>query len=129
MEVQLYHLHSTACTVQTLSFFQLTHSPGRDAADPQHRSQPTNLAIRPVLCYVQVYVTHNIRLYGAELWQLITQQGAVVCVSGSAQKMPSDVAAAFEDVAQQHGGMSREQAAQYVRQMELQGRYLVEAWS
>eukprot|EP00955_Chlamydomonas_euryale_P086295 364202-Chlamydomonas_euryale.AAC.2 len=35
--------------------------------------------------------------------------------------MPSDVAAAFEDVARTHGGLSAEAAASYVRQLELSG--------
>ncbi len=50
-------------------------------------------------------------------------------VSGSAQKMPADVAAAFESVARLHGGLDEEAARQIVRQMELKGRYHVEAWS
>ncbi|KAG2446563.1 hypothetical protein HYH02_008550 [Chlamydomonas schloesseri] len=54
---------------------------------------------------------------------------AVVYVSGSAQKMPAGVAAAFADVAAAHGGLDKEAAAAWVRQLELKGRYFVEAWS
>lgn len=54
---------------------------------------------------------------------------AVVYVSGSAQKMPAGVAAAFADVAVAHGGLDKEAAAAWVRQLELRGRYFVEAWS
>ncbi|KAG2430599.1 hypothetical protein HXX76_010117 [Chlamydomonas incerta] len=54
---------------------------------------------------------------------------AVVYVSGSAQKMPAGVAAAFADVAAAHGGLGKEAAAAWVRQLELKGRYFVEAWS
>lgn len=55
-------------------------------------------------------------------------QGACVFVSGSADKMPQDVMAAFEDVVV-NAGLERQAAKQYLRDMELHGRYRVEAWS
>lgn len=55
--------------------------------------------------------------------------GAAVYVAGSADKMPAQVAAAFEDVAVQAGGLSAEAAARWLRQLEAAGRYQVEAWS
>ncbi|PNH06259.1 NADPH-dependent diflavin oxidoreductase ATR3 [Tetrabaena socialis] len=76
----------------------------------------------------RVYVTHRIREQGELLWELLSG-GAVVYVSGSAQKMPAGVAAAFADVVARYGGMDKEAAVQYVRQLELKGRYHVEAWS
>ena len=75
-----------------------------------------------------MHVTHKLREHAAAVWELIDRLGAEVYVCGSAQKMPADVAAAMEDVAVQAGGLSREAARQYVRQMELKGRYHVEAW-
>ena len=77
----------------------------------------------------KVYVTHRIRECGEWLWPLLSQRGAVVYVSGSAEKMPADVLAALQDVVTEHGRVGSEAAAQYVRQLELRGRYLVEAWS
>jgi hypothetical protein len=56
-------------------------------------------------------------------------QGAAVFVSGAAQRMPQDVAAAFQAVAVAAGGLTPAAAAQYVRQLALSGRYFVEAWS
>ncbi len=55
--------------------------------------------------------------------------GAAVYVAGSADKMPTQVATAFEDVAMQQGELSREQAQKWLRQLEAAGRYQVEAWS
>lgn len=55
-------------------------------------------------------------------------QGAVVYVSGSANKMPQDVMAAFVDVIVT-AGLERGAAKQYLRNMEQCGRYRVEAWS
>ncbi|EFJ42595.1 hypothetical protein VOLCADRAFT_83643 [Volvox carteri f. nagariensis] len=76
-----------------------------------------------------VYVTHRIREYGELMWHLLTEEGAAVYVSGSAKKMPEGVAAAFADVAARHGGLDAAAAVAFVRQLELKGRYQVEAWS
>lgn len=50
-------------------------------------------------------------------------------VAGSADKMPAAVASAFEEVAAQAGGLSREEAQAWLRRLEAAGRYQVEAWS
>lgn len=50
-------------------------------------------------------------------------------VSGSADKMPQDVWNAVEWIACKHGAMSEQEAQKFVRQLELSGRYVVEAWS
>lgn len=77
----------------------------------------------------KLYVTHRIKEHGALLWRLVSEYQAVIYVSGSAQKMPSDVGAAFEQVFQEHGGMDAAAAQKCRRQLELTGRYNVEAWS
>jgi hypothetical protein len=77
----------------------------------------------------KVYVTHRLRQHAPLVWDLLSARGAWVYVSGSAEKMPADVAAALADVACQAGGMSAEEGAAYIRQLELKGRYHVEAWS
>lgn len=35
----------------------------------------------------------------------------------------------LQDIAQEHGGLPREDAARFVRQLQTTGRYFVEAWS
>ena len=60
---------------------------------------------------------------------ILLAQGAVVCVSGAAQRMPQDVAAAFQAVAAEQGGLAPADAARFVRQLALSQRYFVEAWS
>lgn len=71
----------------------------------------------------------TIILPNPQVWHFIARQGASVYISGSAQKMPADVASALEAVAVQHGGLGAEAAAKWVRQLETSGRYFVEAWS
>jgi len=77
----------------------------------------------------KVYVTHRLREHAELVWDLLARRSAVVYVSGSAQKMPGDVAAALADVAARQGAMGREAGAKWVRQLELAGRSRVEAWS
>ncbi|KAF5839539.1 hypothetical protein DUNSADRAFT_512 [Dunaliella salina] len=77
----------------------------------------------------KVYVTHKLREHAAHVWSLISGSGASIFVSGSAQQMPANVVSALEDVAQEQGGMGKEEASKFVRQLELTGRFCVEAWS
>jgi sulfite reductase alpha subunit-like flavoprotein len=76
----------------------------------------------------KAYVTQRLRERGAQVWALLAA-GAAVFISGSARSMPTDVAAAFRDVAHDAGGLSAEAAAAFVRSLELSGRWNVEAWS
>jgi sulfite reductase alpha subunit-like flavoprotein len=91
---------------------------------PQHGLQAAFSRDQPA----KVYVTHCIRRQAALVWALL-QQGARVYVAGSADRMPADVAAAFRDVAAQQGGLGAAEAERFVRQLQLGGRYFVEAWS
>lgn len=57
-------------------------------------------------------------------------QGATMYVSGSAQKMPQDVASVFKEVIlQQGGGLSSVDAQKTMRLLTSNNRYVVEAWS
>ena len=56
-------------------------------------------------------------------------QGAVVYVSGAAEKMPQDVYEALTKVAETHGCLSRTDAMAYMKRLEINNRYVVEAWS
>ncbi|KAL6761786.1 hypothetical protein V8C86DRAFT_3013104 [Haematococcus lacustris] len=76
----------------------------------------------------KVYVSHKLMEHGADVWGLL-EQGALVYVAGSAKNMPQGVLGALEGIAQQHGGLSLEAATQFMKQLELKGRYWVEAWS
>ena len=56
-------------------------------------------------------------------------QGAAVFVCGSASKMPQDVLQALQQVLRQEAGMTTQDAFKYLKQLELTGRYITEAWS
>ncbi|GFP85303.1 NADPH-dependent diflavin oxidoreductase 1 [Phtheirospermum japonicum] len=76
----------------------------------------------------KVYVQHKIRENSKRIWSLLTQ-GAAVYVAGSANKMPSDVLLAFEEIVSRESGVSRGDALRWIRTLEKAGKYHVEAWS
>ena len=77
----------------------------------------------------KLYVQHRLRDLGAAVSDAVLRGGAWVYVAGSADKMPSEVAAALEEALATHGGLGAQGAAEWVRRMEATGRYQVEAWS
>ena len=56
-------------------------------------------------------------------------RAAVVFVCGSASKMPQEVLQAFQRVLKQEAGLTSEDAVKYLKQLEVKGRYITEAWS
>ncbi|MFA6962480.1 MAG: sulfite reductase subunit alpha [Opitutaceae bacterium] len=71
---------------------------------------------------LKVYVQDKMREKGAELWQWI-DGGGYFFVCGDAKRMAKDVDVALHDVISQHGGMTAEQAVDYVKQMKKDKRY------
>ncbi|KAJ2744105.1 NAPDH-dependent diflavin reductase [Coemansia sp. BCRC 34301] len=77
----------------------------------------------------KVYVQDRIREAASELWPLIAEQGAVVFVSGNANRMPDDVRQAFADVvAIANPHMAADDAQAYIQTMVKDGRYQEECW-
>ncbi|KAI3462527.1 hypothetical protein Pfo_019190 [Paulownia fortunei] len=76
----------------------------------------------------KVYVQHKMQEQSTKIWSLLTQ-GAAVYVAGSANKMPSDVLSAFEEIVSTESGVPREAALRWIRTLEKAGKYHVEAWS
>lgn len=76
---------------------------------------------------VKVYVQHKIREQSQKVWKML-QSGSSVFIAGSANKMPADVASALEDVVAKEGGVSRDAATKWFKQLTRAGKYYVEAW-
>ncbi|KAH6797092.1 Flavodoxin family protein [Perilla frutescens var. hirtella] len=76
----------------------------------------------------KVYVQHKMREQSRKIWSLLSQ-GAAVYVAGSANKMPSDVLSAFEEIVSMETGVPREAASRWIQTLERAGKYHVEAWS
>ncbi len=71
----------------------------------------------------KIYVQNLMLNEGAELWKWF-QEGAAFYVCGDASRMAKDVDAALHTIAQEHGGLSEEEAAEFVSQMKKDKRYL-----
>jgi sulfite reductase (NADPH) flavoprotein alpha-component len=71
----------------------------------------------------KVYVQNLMVQQGAELWKWF-QDGAAFYVCGDASRMAKDVDAALHTIAEQHGGLSKDDAAAWVNQLKKDKRYL-----
>ena len=71
---------------------------------------------------LKVYVQDRLRENAAELWAWL-KSGAHFYVCGDAKRMAKDVDTALHAIIAQQGGMSAEQAAEYVKQMKKDKRY------
>lgn len=71
---------------------------------------------------MKIYVQDRMRENGAELWAWLAG-GAHFYVCGDAKRMAKDVDTALHDIIAAQGGMTHEQAADYVKQMKKDRRY------
>jgi sulfite reductase (NADPH) flavoprotein alpha-component len=70
----------------------------------------------------KVYVQDRMIECGAELWQWL-EEGAAFFVCGDAARMAKDVDAALHKVVEEHGGLSAEEAVDYVKVLRREKRY------
>jgi sulfite reductase (NADPH) flavoprotein alpha-component len=70
----------------------------------------------------KVYVQDRMREHGKELWAWL-QGGAYFFVCGDAKRMAKDVDAALHQIAAEQGGLTPEQAVDYVKQLKKDKRY------
>ena len=60
--------------------------------------------------------------HGAEMWKWL-QDGAAFYVCGDASRMAKDVDEALHAIAEKHGGLSAEDAKDFVKQLKKDKRY------
>ncbi|MFK7692368.1 assimilatory sulfite reductase (NADPH) flavoprotein subunit [Paenibacillus sp. HJGM_3] len=70
----------------------------------------------------KIYVQHRMLEKSKDLYQWL-QEGAVVYVCGDEKKMAHDVHAALLTILRQEGGLSEEEAAEYMTKMQQEKRY------
>lgn len=71
----------------------------------------------------KIYVQHRMQENAGELWAWL-QEGGYFYVCGDASRMAKDVDAALHKVAETAGGLSPEGAADYVKQLKADKRYM-----
>ncbi|KAI7817130.1 hypothetical protein BC939DRAFT_466951 [Gamsiella multidivaricata] len=77
----------------------------------------------------KVYVQHLIEQQAALVWKYIDTQEGMILLSGSSNRMPTDVMKALQRVFASQGRMSIEQASVYLDRLEKEGRFQQECWS
>ncbi|CAG8478919.1 6116_t:CDS:10 [Acaulospora colombiana] len=74
--------------------------------------------------YVQNILKENAQL----VWEIVHEREGHIYVSGRSDKMPTDVTNAFKSIFISEGGMTDEDADNYITLMERTGRYQQEVW-
>ncbi|WP_353189515.1 assimilatory sulfite reductase (NADPH) flavoprotein subunit [Pandoraea pnomenusa] len=70
----------------------------------------------------KVYVQHRMREQGKDLYAWL-QEGAHLYVCGDAEQMARDVNTALIDIVTEHGGLTPDGAAEYVKTLQREKRY------
>lgn len=70
----------------------------------------------------KIYVQDRMREHAVELWEWLTH-GGYFYVCGDASRMAKDVDAALHEIAQTEGGMSEEQAVEFIKTLRAEKRY------
>lgn len=71
----------------------------------------------------KIYVQDRMIENGAELWKWLSEDNASFYVCGDASRMAKDVDAALHTIAQTHGKLSEEDAAQFIKDLKKEKRY------
>jgi len=75
----------------------------------------------------KIYVQTRMREEGAELWRWL-EAGAHFYVCGDAKRMAKDVETALFDIAVEHGGKSKDEAAAFITALKKKGRYQADVY-
>ena len=70
----------------------------------------------------KIYVQDRMIEHGAQVWRWL-EEGAHLYVCGDATRMAKDVDATIATIAQQHGGLSEDEAVEYKQRLTADGRY------
>ncbi|OWF41745.1 NADPH oxidoreductase A-like isoform X2 [Mizuhopecten yessoensis] len=76
----------------------------------------------------KVYVQDLLREDRAKVWDLVTKRNGHLYVCGDARHMAKDVHQGLTDIVQSCGQLERLEANEYLRQLEIQGRYQKDVW-
>ncbi|KAL7336161.1 hypothetical protein PS15p_201526 [Mucor circinelloides] len=77
----------------------------------------------------KVYVQHQIKVHGQDVWDLLSSRDAHFYVCGDANKMARDVYRCIVDVAIEYGSMNEADAIDYVADLKKQNRYQQDVWA
>ncbi|KAF9502092.1 riboflavin synthase domain-like protein [Pleurotus eryngii] len=131
-------IHSGMVSPSTLSLYFGCRSASKDQ---HYRSEWEGYASKQLLNYrvacsrdgpegaKRIYVQDLMREDSQRIWELVGECGAWVLISGSSNKMPAAVKEAVAFAAEECGGMTSEDAQEYIEEMDKTGRLIEECWS
>ncbi|KAI9011284.1 hypothetical protein BC832DRAFT_550270 [Gaertneriomyces semiglobifer] len=76
----------------------------------------------------KVYVQHLVRKFAQQVWEMMSE-GGYFYICGDAKHMAHDVQIALQEIAQQHGGKTEEQAKNWIKDLKSRNRYLEDVWA
>jgi len=71
----------------------------------------------------KIYVQDRMLENGAELWKWLNDEGGYFFVCGDASRMAKDVDNALHTIAEEHGGLSKEAAVDFIKALKKEKRY------
>ncbi|KAK6196081.1 hypothetical protein SNE40_001376 [Patella caerulea] len=77
----------------------------------------------------KIYVQHRITENGDLIWKLLDERKGYFYIAGNAKQMPDNVTSAVKEIIQKNGGRTEEEADLYIKKLEHEKRFQVEAWS
>lgn len=77
------------------------------------------------------YVQHAMVLSPAAetVYDAIVNKGGLFYICGNSKQMPADVESALQSIIERYGECDAEDAAQYIKEMKLDGRFQTDTWS
>ncbi|GKY98423.1 hypothetical protein MPSEU_000799800 [Mayamaea pseudoterrestris] len=76
----------------------------------------------------KIYVQHLLKQNADDTWKLIDTHGAFIYVCGGV-RMGGDVSETLKEIFVSHGGMTVEEAKQFLSQLSQKGRFVQELWA
>ena len=76
----------------------------------------------------KIYVQDLIRKNGEEFWEWIDKKNATIYLCGDAKQMAKAVNATFHEIAEEYGNLSKEEAANYIKQLRKNKRCLMDVY-
>lgn len=75
------------------------------------------------------YVTHRIRNRGVEVADILLRQGGYVYICGDGNQMAKDVHAALLEVVTQHTDLDEKESVEFLADLKVRRRYVLDVWS
>ncbi|CCW62356.1 unnamed protein product [Phytomonas sp. EM1] len=76
----------------------------------------------------KIYVQHRLKQRGKDVWRIIHNDNGNLYICGDAKHMVHDVEAELLQIAQREGGLSKEEASEFLTKMGDEDRYLKDVW-